>query len=193
MQFQQAALLYSRTKFDFQDKELLYTINGETQMVRFAVPYQDIGVNKSIERFVEKGSRYFGLAILAAAFVGYIVTGQSHAASDLVFFVFTILGWGLLLFARLYARYDATKIPVSSKNNLIIIHDDQHQTIVDEIYKRRKLAFRQLYAEVDMLNHPEAEIKKFLWLKDQDIISPQEFSDARQKIVEASTIPLTMY
>jgi len=58
-----------------------------------------------------------------------------------------------------------------------------------EIYKRRKAEILRIYGEVDTLNHPELELKKFLWLKEEGVVSEQEFEDARMKIAAAAGAP----
>src|SRR5579872_3938477 len=85
---------------------------------------------------------------------------------------------GLILSAAgRYARFDATRIPVASKNAILVFHDGQQQAILGEIHKRRKSELLRLYGEVDSLGHPQLELRKFLWLKEEKVISDLEFEE----------------
>jgi len=44
------------------------------------------------------------------------------------------------------------------------------------------------FAVIEPLNPPKAELQKFVWLKDQGIISEQEFEFFRQKLVAAEQL-----
>lgn len=182
MHFSQKALVYNRAEFEFGEKKLEVTVDDGRLRVGFSVPYHEIGTNRSVKSFPEKAIPRLGLSLLAAAIAGFALTeANPQGASYWLYLVCLLLGAALIA-ARRYARFDATRIPLASGNTILVFQDSQHHIIVGEIYKRRKADVLRLYGEVDPLNHPQLELKKFLWLKDEGIIDEPEFEAARLKV-----------
>jgi hypothetical protein len=67
---------------------------------------------------------------------------------------------------------------IPAKHEIRVIRDSQHQTIIDEIMKRRHDLLRRKHAAVDPLNATGAESRKFRWLREEGVISDQEYNDA---------------
>jgi hypothetical protein len=182
MQFYQKALLTNRAKFNFGDKKLDVTIDDGRLKVGFSVPYHEIGTKRSIKSFPEKSISRLAIAILAAVLLSYGFTlDELSLNASFILMFFALLGIALCIFSP-YAKFDATRIPLASGNTILIFHDIQHQAILSEIYKRRKSEILRLHGEVDMLNHPKLELKKFLWLKEEGVLSEQAVEEARAKI-----------
>ena len=104
--------------------------------------------------------------------------GDIPLSSVFIFAAFAFCGL-ILLAASAYAKFDATRIPVASGNTILIFHDDNHARILNEIYKRRRSELQRLHGEVDTLNHPQIELKKFLWLKEEGVLDDEAFDEAR--------------
>jgi 50S ribosomal subunit-associated GTPase HflX len=65
---------------------------------------------------------------------------------------------------------------------LIVLQDAQQQTILDEIMKRRLEAMKKKLAQVDFNRPYYEEARKFNWLREEGVITEQEYRHARQKI-----------
>jgi hypothetical protein len=188
MHFSQKALIYNRADFEFGERELGVSIDDGRLKIGFTVPYHEIGTSRSIMSFSEKVWQYLGLAVLAAVVVScYLISEDMTGNDGSVLVLCMVAGLGMY-FASRYATFDATRIPIPSGNTILVFHDDRRQTILGEIYKRRKSELLRLYGEVDMLNHPQQELKKFLWLKEEGVISEQQLEAAREKIEKISKI-----
>lgn len=183
MHFSQKAYLYNRTEFEFGEKKLDVLVDDGRLKIGFSVAYHEIGVRKSLKSFPEKAFLRYGAAIFLATILSYVIaTSGAPGGSTVIFFAGDAVGVALCIASR-YAKFDATRIPITPPGNTILVfHDDQHTAIIAEIYKRRKAEILRLYGGVDTLNHPQLEMKKFLWLKGEGVISEQEFEEARHKI-----------
>ncbi|MEZ8223378.1 hypothetical protein AB6C43_04975 [Vibrio splendidus] len=62
----------------------------------------------------------------------------------------------------------------SERGHVFVIHDKNHQKIINELSVRRKSQLLDWYGEVNLENELEQEIKKFKWLEEQDVISKEE-------------------
>jgi len=188
MHFSQKALIYNRAEFEFGDRLLDILIDDGRLKVGFSVPYHEIYSKQSTKSFPEKAIHRLGVALSLGGLFGLMVSGGNSNPADMsatLSMVCMFLGL-ILIAARRYARFEATRIPVASKNAILVFHDGQQQAILNEIYKRRKSELLRLYGEVDPLGHPQLELKKFLWLKEEKIISDPEFEEARMKIAALS-------
>jgi hypothetical protein len=73
-----------------------------------------------------------------------------------------------------------TTIP-TAKGKLLLLRDKQHDLVLQELESRRMKELRKL-ATIDPLNSPQAELRKFEWLKEQEVITQEEFELIRQKL-----------
>jgi len=193
MHYSQKALIFNRAEFEFRDKSLEVTIDDGRLRVGFTVPYHEIGTKRSIKSFPEKAIPRLGYALLFGALTGALLTGGDFGGlSETLYVVCLLLGF-VLVITRRYARFDATRIPLATGNTILVFQDSMHHIILGEIYKRRKADIIRLHGEVDALNHPQLELKKFLWLKEENIISEHEFEEARLKIATLSKTPAALY
>ena len=61
----------------------------------------------------------------------------------------------------------------TESGNVFVIHDTNHDKIIDEIKKRKKQQLLNWYGEVNLENKLENEINKFNWLVKQKVITQQ--------------------
>lgn len=189
MRFSQKAFLFNRTNFEFGPKKLSVYVDDGRLKVGFSVPYHEVGTHKSIKSFPERAVFRLSLAVTLAACVSYAsIYLHSPYGPTTLSGVIAVVG-ALMCFASRYAQFDATQIPIASGNTILIFQDSQHHSIMSEIYKRRKAEMLRLYGEVDTLAPPQLELKKFRWLKEEGVVSEQEFEEARQKIDAAHPKP----
>jgi hypothetical protein len=193
MHFSQKALLYNRAEFEFGEKSLETQVDDGRLKVSFSVPYHEIGTKRSIKSFPEKAVPRFGYALLLGAMAGFVLTGGNpHGISNTLYVACVAIG-AILIIGRRYARFDATRVPLASGNTILVFHDGQHHAILGEITRRRKTEMLRLYGDADPLNHPQLELKKFLWLKEEGIITESEFEEARDKIAAFAKAPSGIY
>ncbi|WP_153913029.1 hypothetical protein [Shewanella sp. TC10] len=69
----------------------------------------------------------------------------------------------------------------SEQGNVFIIQDKKHDTIIEEIFKRKKAQLLRWYGDINLDNELENEINKFRWLADQQVITTTE---AEEKIAQ---------
>ena len=162
MKITQKALLFHRATFTFGDKMLDYRLTTEKVCIGFTVFYENIQTKTSTKTMREKFVRYGALTLIIPAI---IYCG--------VFIPLVILG----LVTAYFMRFDITILPTSC-GNLFLFPGQAQQQILNEITLRRHAEIRRKYAEIDFLNYPQAEIKKFRWLKSEEIISDHELTDA---------------
>lgn len=187
MRFTQKAWIYNRAEFIFGDRVLETAVDDGRQKFSFSVPYRAIGVRRSVQGYREKAASRFAIALMLGALLGMNVAGYPSGIGHHI--ATACFGAGFLLFlAHKYVRFDATCLPLETGNTLLVFHDGQEQAILREIDKRRKADILRLHGAVDALNHPEHELRKFLWLKEEGIISEPEFEAARLKIATASQL-----
>jgi hypothetical protein len=73
---------------------------------------------------------------------------------------------------------------------ILIIKDNKHDQILEEIRRRRKNLIMGLYENINFENNPEDEVAKFLWLKDQGYISEKKLRSIIEQIAKY-TIKIT--
>jgi hypothetical protein len=76
------------------------------------------------------------------------------------------------------AWYQSSKVIYSvfraEHGNIFIIHDKNHDRIIEELTSRRKKQLLKWYGDIDPQNEMQNEIAKFKWLAEQDVISKEE-------------------
>lgn len=108
-------------------------------------------------------------------FIGFILVFGAVCAA---------LGYGFkFLFKKEYT------VLATATGNLLIVKDRQHDRIITELQARRMSALKK-FVVVDKLQDPWKEIKKFKWLRDQSVISPQEFDMYADLILSPSDFAL---
>jgi hypothetical protein len=94
-------------------------------------------------------------------------------------FICCAIGYGL----RRVLRRAYTVLPTSA-GNLLVVKDAQHDRILTELQARRAAALRKS-ALINPVLSPWMELKRFNQLKDDGIISDEEFKTYRERILAA--------
>ena len=71
----------------------------------------------------------------------------------------------------------------SQGGNVFVMHDGNHDLIIEELTSRKKKQLLQWYGEINPQNDLKHEVDKFKWLAEQDVISGEE-SNAKITQVE---------
>jgi hypothetical protein len=178
---------YLQTSFDFGDDELTYSFTDSRRKVGTSIRYSKI----SEQILYVKAKRWAFLYVPVFCAGVYLILGiySLLVVKDVLFlYEAPIL---LTVFPLMFMLYRLSNKPIGtfiirthSATNLPIqiLDDKKHSAILNEIEKRRKEQIRQEFAQVDFNKPYYEELKKFNWLKEQEIISEQEYQQARQKI-----------
>ena len=125
----------------------------------------------------------------AAIFYGSvcIITGECYADSNNIAMLYgsiyflTLLFLGISLAALHYHAGGMTSIPLNPP--ILVLHDAKGPVIIAEIMEaRRQEMMKAKLARVDFNRPYYEEAGKFSWLREEGIISEQEYRAARQKI-----------
>ncbi|MEZ5690194.1 MAG: hypothetical protein R3D71_00830 [Rickettsiales bacterium] len=189
--FFQKKFPFVKIEHGFGAKYFHYSVGDEYAKTGFSIPYVEVPDENHVESFHRTYTSFMSASIavaVAAAYYGskYLDKPVGIDKMDIGFlWFFMSIAIIIYIIGLFFGRYDATIIP-TNMGDIVVVHDNSHQSIISEIYKRKKEEIIRIYGEVDSLNHPEDEMNKFLWLKDNNFISTQEFEKARTAIIASA-------
>lgn len=180
-----------RNEFGFYDRHLSF-MQDDGALSAFNIWYRDLPHVSEYRKFSK--SETYGAIVFAAGMI-LAIAYLNHHASDNYFTgdaglmrlgvaaaIFLPLLVGLVYLTQRYTRKAFTIIPVS-KGMIRVLQDAQHDDILEQIQRRRIQALRE-HAVINHLNAPQAELKKFAWLKEQGAITGNEFENFRRLIID---------
>jgi hypothetical protein len=171
--------------FRFEDEKLVREHSDHTGSNVLTLYYNNINVNNwtitNVDRL--KKYRYAIMAVWSACTVLAFLTLPPLAALG----VCALIGLGLVIAQQrkwVSSRYTIFRIPnpETSVKGIKVLHDENHDRIVSEIKSRWKARLRRLFLSIDDTNDPVKESKKFDWLRDNDVISAEEYAAALAQI-----------
>ncbi|MBJ6118103.1 hypothetical protein JAO76_07875 [Pontibacter sp. BT310] len=163
----------------FGEDHLLYTLKDETTNRTEKVSYENI-LNEKYE-FYENNKAYKNNAIYAG------VVGAIFLAIN-IFYGTKLWAWLFMLacpiFFYLYYRSKAafTVIKTDGDINMFILQDEQHDEVIESIYKSRNSYLQDKYLSINYDNDPQLEMNKFAWLLELGVINGREFRVIRDEI-----------
>ncbi len=184
MNFKQKRGIY-KTTLDFGTDALDSTFSFYNNRRGGTVPYDQIPLGwKYTER---KGwrAKYFSAGFALFGIVGgcAIMAEQSPRAPEahqggMIFMAICFAAALVVYVTDRLVRPPAGFTLIPATHEIRVIHDKQYQTIIDEILKRRHDALRRKHAAIDPLNATGAESRKFRWLREEGVVTEQEYNDA---------------
>lgn len=90
---------------------------------------------------------------------------------------------GLVSLAWAYFSKVRYSVFRTDRGNIFVIHDKQHDAIIDELNRRKMDQMLAWYGEVNAQNSLEQEIQKFKWLAEEKVMSREE-SEKKIAMVE---------
>jgi hypothetical protein len=179
-----------RTKIDYRffRDYVEYTIRDRNGALScFTVKYSALPGRTEYGAYQPARSPITGLQILLFALMILMISSAFPKASQweiglMVGGAVAALAVSIALRWRFRDAY--TTIP-TVKGKLHLLRNKQHDQVLQELESRRLKELRKL-ATIDTLNSPQAELRKFEWLKEQEIITQEEFELFRQKLNLAS-------
>ena len=73
---------------------------------------------------------------------------------------------------------------------MLVLRDRRHDEVLKALESRRVRELQKL-AVINPLNTTNIEMQKFTWLKDEGVITEQEFNFFRTKLVQSATDLIT--
>jgi hypothetical protein len=189
MQFRQKCYSFAppvslKTTFDFGDEELTYTVDNAKQKQGASVAYRNIPTMMSYSKAKSWQTMYvyvFFVVFCALIWAYSRITGETRLVAVLPVPAIACLIYTSCVFFQ--KRAGISTIYMAQPNpSILIIEDKNCRTILEEIHKRRKEQLRKKFAEVDFDKPYYEEAQKFRNLREQEIITEQEYQYARQKI-----------
>jgi hypothetical protein len=192
---QRSKLGYMIVKLVFGDESLEYSQDlSSGSVLSYSVPYQQIPKEFRCTSVVNKLLRswisfcWILSSFLILWFVGvHSSSARGQAETNIaialvaIFFVTFLAFRG---FRRNMLRISNIDI-VSFQTHIgkiQILRDKNEETILNEISRRRWERVRKLNMQIDRINDPQAEIRKFQWLQKNDYISEAELDEAIESI-----------
>jgi hypothetical protein len=183
-----------RIRFEVGEDALQYSMKDYSGERTFEIPYENINLTQPAFLTLTATPlfrRLFGLALLfllfAAALGAFmpdlaVLCGLATLPLSLTIIVGRLTGWTNIHF-RLFQLQPATPGAI---NPIRVIDDAKGEQIVDLIKQARKAKFRRLYAEPNLDTDPEREISRLTWLRDNDIITSEEWQAAIDWVRDSS-------
>lgn len=153
--------------------------------VSFSVDYTQLPLDKSEIEDRNVWFRNAGLLWLLIGSVQFALTLSTNKPLDGYFWIIV----GALCVAIYFLTVTKFTVISTEKGRIFIIKDGKHDSIINELFDRRKKKLISRYGDIDFSNDPDNEISKFHWLKNQEVISHSEFELISEKIRTAHDMP----
>ncbi|MEL6259377.1 MAG: hypothetical protein AAFQ67_10025 [Pseudomonadota bacterium] len=175
----------TQTRFEFEDERLIYAVKDDSGSREEQINYTRIAFRT--REVIEQNTWLRNVGLLWSA-IGAIGAATRLAGISLsgLSGIWLIIGLGCLGVWRLrkttYTVFDTDDGPI------FIADDSQKEAIVNEIHTRRDALFRLRFGDVNLENDPDAEIRKFQRLKENKVITPEEY-DEKTRLIGAAEPP----
>lgn len=173
----------NKTKFEFGDEKLTYTLNDGSTTADFDISYAEFPVNSNSREERNASFRNAGLFWIAAGLF-FLIVGIIKESSLSFGGFWLIVG----LICLLIFKYTATRYSVhkTDQGTIYILQDKHHDEIVEKINSKKKKQLLSWHGEIDRDQEPEYEIVKYRWLESQGAMTTEE-ADKKIAQVQWST------
>ena len=170
---QRAGWVY--THFEFGDEVLNYTHRTMMMTRGRAISYAAIELEE--RSTLVRQNLWVLMAGLALLVVGLALLVFEMPVQSMEFFLFGALVtlWGC-------RKTQYVLIDVDRSEPLFILANSQFDEVMTELINRRKGLWHKLYADYDPTADPRDELRKFEWLLERQVISPEDFEWVRSEI-----------
>lgn len=168
----------NRTRFEFDEQSLKYTLSDRGGSRSFRVEYGSIGAEHG--EFEERNEWYRNVGAIWLL-IGVIVVGSRYLETrDIGGSLWLMLGI-VCLAVYWIARTRYTTIDTPG-GRVFVIAGSGHDEILGEIDKRRKQQLMSWYGAIDYQNDMGKELGKFRWLLEQDVITRSAYEESAARI-----------
>lgn len=179
-------------KHRFLSDRLVYTHKDLSGAIEFSIRYETIIAQQPYAMLIKDAAlrrmvhRLSIMVLILAALLFYVPFPFARLASLGCLGVAVALTASNILGAGA-AKYTMLKMeplpPGAGKLVLRVKQDAQHDDILGEIKARWRARLRELHMQVNPANQPDKEQQKFKWLRENDVLSDDEY---RQALAELS-------
>lgn len=176
--------LRTRITYRFFSDYVEYTIrDGNGAMTSFKAQYAGLPPKFDYRVYQPPRRPAFVIQVFAVlclcwvAVISFPWRGHEPVEFAALFGVLLVAGWAYL---RVRSKTVYTSIPVRN-GKVLVLQDKRHAEVIEALESRRVRFYRKL-AVIDPRNPPAIELRKFTWLKEQGVISEEEFETFRQKL-----------
>ena len=163
MQVEQKRFSIKHT-FTFNEQHLNFAYDDRSGSGDVDVPYGDIPKKRSVRIDENTWLRNVGLLWCAIGFAALLLKWSAViwlpiGVACLVWFHFSKVKYTLLQ---------------AERGTIWVVQDKKHDEILQEISDRRIKQLISWYGEINYENEPQNEIRKFLWLAEQEVITKEQ-------------------
>ncbi len=177
----------NKHSFTFSDDFFNFAMENKSGSDDVDLNYADMPKKRSIKIEQNEWLRNVGylwcalgsFQLLYAAYLGDSLSGRGF---------WLMVGFVCLIWAHFSkVKYTIFK---AERGTVYVIHDKNHDIIIDEIATRKKSQLLTWYGDVNLENDLESEINKFKWLAEQNVITKEESEKkiAQAELMNASNI-----
>jgi hypothetical protein len=168
----------NKTHFKFEKDSLTYILKSEATTLSFTVRYDEISTDRSDYQTKKTSAKNFGILLIIVGFVHLALQFmQSGSLAGSIWFAISIIFFFVYVVTK--TNYSILQ---TDKYSIMIIKNADHDKIYNEIVSRRKKLLFSKYGEINYENDPTYEINKFIWLKNQKVISEVDLQMIAKKI-----------
>ena len=169
----------NRTKFEFGEEELKYTIRDKGSAADFKINYAEFPVSSNMREERNEWLRNVGIIwiLLGCFFLGTAILNDESISGK----GFWIMVGAVCL---IFYKFSGTTYSVypTEKGSLFIIRDKKYPEIINEINSRKKNQLLEWHGEINRENDPQYEIDKFKWLNEQGVLTEEETENKIEQI-----------
>jgi hypothetical protein len=175
-----------RADFTFHRRHLAYESNDGGALSGFNIRYSDLPPPTDYRTLLKRDRMTVGFVFLAGLLVGIALLNLDARATyyvraaEALFLVPYLLA--LAYAADRISKKGFTSVP-TKKGFIRVLHNAQHGRVLELIQEGRNAHLRT-FAVIDPAKPPQEELRKMAWLKDQGVISEQEFESFRHKLLD---------
>lgn len=173
---------FNKTSFEFGEEELTYTFDNSRTKVGSSIAYHKLPGRTNYREIKMWWLKYVAVSYLTfCGLIAFYYMGINDMQMLIgILYVATMAFLVICLYALVFRRGGMTSMLLNPV--LYILRDGQRQAILDEIMKRRLVMMKKKLAQIDPSRPYYEEAGKFSWLREEGVITEQEYRLIREKI-----------
>ena len=174
--------LFIKMSFKFNEEGIDYnTKDLDGEFSKF-IHFNDIEPRKKCRLYTEKYPRllHFGLLASIIAFMYLLMNSTGHLNTSIIVGTILLTCGILLVLAYFLIQITYYLIELEDETQLFVIFnrpsEKKMDDFIDEVFLRRKKYYREQYFYINYEGTKEKELGRMSWLKDENIISHNEYN-----------------